>query len=90
MNAAADKKADADANHDAPDRKQSSFAQNDIHDVKLGCTERLQNSDLASPFHYGGVHRLENHDDADSDGDSDHDANERRQHAVDGNRLGRE
>src|ERR1019366_2269545 len=68
--------------HDDPqdnpaDRDQDGLAQDDIHDVELSGAQRFQDADFAGALHDGGVHRLEDHDEADDHRDPDDHVDER-------------
>src|SRR4051794_10502535 len=49
--------AERESGENATDGEDERFAKDDIHDIELAGPERLEDADLASTLHYGGVHR---------------------------------
>src|SRR5215472_7788331 len=49
-----------------------SVSKDQTHHIEFGGAQRLQDPDLARSLHNCGVHGLEDHDEANDDGDADH------------------
>src|SRR5262249_373550 len=55
---------DDNSHNDAADREHDRLAHDDVHDVELRRSHRLEDSDFAGALHDCGVHGLEDHDEA--------------------------
>ena len=53
-------------------QKSDRFAEQRPNDVTLGRADGFQNADVPRPLDHGGVHRKQDHQEADGDGERDH------------------
>src|SRR6202040_3023452 len=58
---------------DADEGEDAGFAEDDADDVGAGGSHGLEDANLAGALHDGGVHGLEDDEEADDDGDADDD-----------------
>src|SRR5271170_2253100 len=69
----AEREAGCNAQDDADGREDAGFAEDDADDVRARGSHRFEDADLAGALHDGGVHRLEDDQEADDDGNADDD-----------------
>src|SRR5207253_2425701 len=63
--------ADSDAQRDSSQTKNDGLPQDDVHDVALRGSQRLENPNFSRAFHDCRIHRLKNDDESNAYGDSD-------------------